>query len=93
MKDNLKFTADGFLKSSYLTSEGQKIFKIEHSAKDNVDLAKVELMSRDLTNHLPVLLKVTYEISPKKKLNKTQQEPNEKPNQKAEFRGRKTADS
>lgn len=63
-KKILKITIDGFLKKSYLGESGGKDVTLSYSAKEAIEIAKIELMGRDLRNHLPVLLRTTYEISP-----------------------------
>jgi len=57
MKD-IEFKAKGYLEKAYLDKDGAKHATFEFSVKDAIELAKLELMSRDLKNHLPVLLEV-----------------------------------
>lgn len=63
-KGRLKLTIDGYLYTTRLGKEGEKFVTLEYSAKDAVKLAQLELMGRDLNNHLPVLLRTSYEVSP-----------------------------
>ena len=55
----MDFKADGYLEKAYLDREGGKHVTFEFSTKDAVELAKLELMGRDLNNHRPVLLSLT----------------------------------
>jgi hypothetical protein len=86
----LKIAIDGYLQNTYLDKEGGKSVKLQYSASEALKIAQIELMGRDLNNHLPVLLRTTYEISPKKT---SYRKVNEKPKQKNFIRGRRTADS
>ena len=54
-----KIELTGYLSKSRLDKEGAKHIEFEFSAQQSVEIAKLELMSRDLEEHLPVLLKVT----------------------------------
>ena len=58
-----QFKSNGYLKKTYLDKDGAKQVTFEFSSKDALELAKLELMSRDLKNHLPVLLEVTVKVS------------------------------
>jgi hypothetical protein len=58
MEKLIEFKAQGYLKSTRLDREGSKSVTLEFSASEAVELAKLELMSRDLRNHQPVLLEV-----------------------------------
>lgn len=57
------FKASGYLEKTYLDREGGKHTTFEFSIKDSLAVAKLELMGRDLRNHLPVLLDITARIS------------------------------
>lgn len=57
------FKARGYLEKTTLDKEGAKHATFEFSVKDAVEVAKLELMGRDLNNHLPVLLEVTTKIA------------------------------
>ncbi len=61
--EEIEFKANGYLKKTYLDREGAKQVTFEFSAKDAVEIAKLELMGRDLNNHLPILLEVTVKVS------------------------------
>ena len=52
------FKAQGFLKRTYLDTKGAKQVTLEFSASEALEIAKLELMGRDLTSHLPILLEV-----------------------------------
>lgn len=52
----------GYLKGSRLDREGCKTVCFEFSASNAVEIAKLELMARDLKNHLPKLLNVKIEV-------------------------------
>ena len=56
---HLKF----YLEKSYLDKEGAKHITFECSAKDAIEIAKLELMGRDLNNHLPILLEGEFKQS------------------------------
>jgi hypothetical protein len=66
MGKEIEFKAQGYLKSTRLDKEGSKTVSIEFSASEAVELAKLELMSRDLRNHQPVLLEVRIRESDEK---------------------------
>lgn len=53
-----EFTGQCFLESSRLDKEGAKHILFEFSASSAVEIAKLELISRDLKNHQPVLLEM-----------------------------------
>ena len=57
-KDKYKFKSQGYLEKSYLDKDGARHITFEFSLKDSIELAKLELMSRDLVNHIPVLLEI-----------------------------------
>lgn len=57
-KKYVEFKANGYLKKSYLDKDGAKQVTFEFSAKNALEIAKLELMGRDLNNHMPVLLEV-----------------------------------
>ena len=90
-KLKLKFQVDGYLKRTSLGTEGNKDFLYSYSAKDALKLAKIELMSRDLNNHLPVLLRTTIEVSPNHGKKESSQRVSKNPQTKATIK-RKTAD-
>jgi len=48
----------GYLEKSYLDKDGAKHITFECSVKDAVEQVKLELLARDITNHLPVLLDI-----------------------------------
>jgi len=54
----IEFKAQGYLEKSYLDKDGSKHITFELSALDAVKIAKLELMGRDLNNHLPILLEL-----------------------------------
>lgn len=61
-----EFKANGYIKSAHLDREGAKTVTFEFSLKNSkaaIALASLELMSRDLVNHQPVLLEVTVKQS------------------------------
>ena len=62
-KDKIIFRAQGYLEKTYLDKEGAKHATFEFSIKDAVELAKLELMARDLNNHIPTLLNITVIIA------------------------------
>jgi hypothetical protein len=62
MKD-IEFKANGYLEKTYLDKDGAKHVTLEFSVKDAVELAKLELMGRDLKSHLPILLEVRVKQS------------------------------
>ena len=53
------FKAKGYLNGTRLDREGAKTVTLEFSAANAVELAKLELMGRDLNNHLPILLDIS----------------------------------
>ena len=57
MKD-VEFKATGYLEKTYLDKEGGKHITFEFSSKDALEIAKLELMGRDLKKHSPILLEV-----------------------------------
>ena len=59
----MEFKATGYLEKSYLGKEGGKHVTLEFSSSDALEIAKLELMGRDLEGHLPVLLEVTIKPS------------------------------
>ena len=61
---NVKFL--GYLEKSYLDREGGKHFTFEVSLKNALEGARLELMGRDLKNHLPILLEISVRQSDKK---------------------------
>ena len=66
-KKKIQFKADGYLKHSYLGKDGDKNITFQFSASEALQIARLELMSRELTHsHLPVLLTITAELSAKK---------------------------
>lgn len=54
----VEFNAKAYLKTTRLDKDGAKTATFEFSAKEAVETAKLELMSRDLKNYLPILLNV-----------------------------------
>ncbi len=66
MSEDIVFKGRGYLEKSYLDKEGAKHITFELSAKDAVEIAKLELMGRDLVKHQPVLLDITVKISSEK---------------------------
>lgn len=54
-----EFRAKGFLEKSYLDKEGGKHITFELSSEYALEIAKLELMGRDLINHLPILLDIS----------------------------------
>lgn len=61
-----KFKAFGFLKKSSLDPHGAKNVTFEFSAQNALEIAKLELMGRDLVNHTPVLLQVEVSVAKEK---------------------------
>jgi hypothetical protein len=59
----IEFKAIGYLEKTYLDKEGGKHITFEFSSKDALEIAKLELMGRDLEKHSPVLLEVTVKVS------------------------------
>ena len=55
----MQITLKGYLEKSYLDREGSKHITLELDASQSIEIAKLELMGRDLKNHLPILLDVT----------------------------------
>jgi len=86
--DKPVFKANGFLEKSYLDNQGSKHVSFEFSAKEALEIAKLELMGRDLNNYLPVLLEVTVIVAKES----TQRVYERAPRQKHIIR-RKTVDS
>jgi len=54
----VEFKSQGYLEKTYLDKEGGKHITFEFSVKDSIEIAKLELMGRDLKNHLPFLLEI-----------------------------------
>ena len=69
----LQIIIDGFLYTTRLGREGEKFVTIEYPSSEALKLAQLELMGRDLKNHLPVLLRTSYEVSSEKKEKKSRQ--------------------
>jgi hypothetical protein len=65
-KGKLKITIDGYLYTTRLGKEGEKFVTIEYPSSEAIKLAQLELMGRDLNNHLPILLRTSYEVSSEK---------------------------
>jgi hypothetical protein len=63
-----EFKAKGYLEKTYLDKEGGKHITFEFSSKDALEIAKLELMGRDLKKHSPVLLEVRVKTSLKESL-------------------------
>ena len=59
----IEFKATGYLEKSYLDKDGGKHITFELSAKAALQVARLELMGRDLINHLPVLLEIRVKQS------------------------------
>jgi hypothetical protein len=57
------FKAKGFLEKSYLDKDGAKHATFEFSVKDALELAKLELMGRELLSFRPVLLDIKIKVS------------------------------
>jgi len=53
------FKAKGYLEKSYLDKDGAKHATFEFNVSDALEIAKLELMGRDIKNHLPILLDIT----------------------------------
>jgi hypothetical protein len=79
------FKAKGYLEKTQLDKEGAKHATFEFSVKDAVEIAKLELMGRDLKNHLPVLLEIRVKES-LQKVNKDETKPTNKIRKRA-FKG------
>jgi len=60
---DIEFKANGYLEKTYLDREGGKHITFEFSNKDALEIAKLELMGRDLNTHSPILLKVTVKVT------------------------------
>ena len=58
MAKEVEFKANGYLEKSYLDKDGAKHITFEVSSKDSLEIAKLELMSRDLKKHSPILLEI-----------------------------------
>lgn len=65
----IEFKAKGYLEKTTLDKDGAKHATFEFSVKDAVEIAKLELMGRDLNNHLPVLLEIRVRQTDEKKKN------------------------
>jgi hypothetical protein len=61
--EEIEFKAIGYLEKTYLDKEGGKHITFEFSSKDALEVAKLELMGRDLEKHSPVLLEVIAKVS------------------------------
>jgi hypothetical protein len=61
MEETIKLK--GYLKSSHLDREGSKTVTFEFDASNAIEIAKLELMGRDLNNHLPILLEGEFKQS------------------------------
>jgi hypothetical protein len=59
MAQKLEVKLSGYLKATKLDRHGAKHATFEFSSKDAVEIAKLELMSRDLVDRLPILLSLT----------------------------------
>ena len=59
-----KFSADGYLKTTKMGRDGEKITSFEFAASEALEVARLELMSRDQASASkePVLLRVTAEV-------------------------------
>lgn len=87
-KKKTVFEVDGLLKNSYLDKHGSKNVTFEFNASEAVEVAKLELMGRDLVEHLPVLLRIKVEISPNYGKDGALQKLDEAPRQKRSIRQR-----
>ena len=67
-----EFKGKGYLYTTRLGSHGEKKVVFEFSASEALELAKLELMGRDLSDasHPPVLLDVTVKVAKEKSLGK-----------------------
>lgn len=57
------FKAKGYLEKSYLDKDGAKHIVFEVSSSFALEIAKLELMARDLVNHRPLLLELKVKAS------------------------------
>jgi len=62
----IEFKAEGYLEKTYLDKEGGKHITFEFSSKDALEIAKLELMSRDLKKHSPILLEIKVKTNKEK---------------------------
>ena len=65
MTDEVVFEANGYLEKSWLDTQGAKHVTFEFTVQNAVEIAKLELMSRDLSNVnvLPVLLTINVKVA------------------------------
>ena len=89
MTKKLEVKLSGFLKTTGLDKHGTKKVTFEFSAKDSLEIARLELMSRDLVDHLPVLLNLTITegCTDGAKKNKKRDVGDNKPKHKGSFAG------
>ena len=57
------FKAKGYLERSYLDKDGAKHITFAFTIKDALEIAKLELMGRDLIEHRPTLLDLSVKIA------------------------------
>ena len=55
-EQKIQFKASAYLEKSYLDKDGSKHITFAFTIKDALEIAKLELMGRDLIEHRPVLL-------------------------------------
>lgn len=60
--ERMNFKADGYVKSTRMDQEGQKLVTLVFDASAALDVARLELMSRDPEDGLPTLLTITAEL-------------------------------
>ena len=68
------FKAKGFLEKSYLDKDGAKHTTFEWSLKDALEIAKLELMGRDMISFRPVLLEIKIRIADAQPKSETKRE-------------------
>jgi len=61
----IQFKAKGYLKTTRMGNDGEKITSFEHAASEALEVAKLELMSRDQSSPTrdKVLLIITAEVA------------------------------
>jgi len=87
------FKSDCFLKKTCLDQYGAKQVTFEFTISNTMELAKLELMARDLENFRPNLLEMRVRISPNYGKDKGLRKVNYTPEQKRSIGGRKSSDS
>jgi hypothetical protein len=73
-KRDIVFNASGYLEKSYLDKDGAKHTTFEWSLKDALEIAKLELMGRDMINFRPVLLEAKIKVADEQPESETKKE-------------------